>query len=148
MKWVTCHNCFGDGCAKCRHTGQITERQYKTDCAAIEQRIREFQLRNHAPKPTWKPDPIPGNRGKQLAMFGGLDCPEGTRDLFDVDGCDRLPALETLGVGEKLVMSAEDFAALFDEPTERLAWCSHCQTFTEQTADLLPFVCNECGQEP
>lgn len=55
-----------------------------------QEEARRFRLADSPPKPPWNPDPIPGNRSKQLAMFGGLDRLAGTRDLYDVDGCSKL----------------------------------------------------------
>ena len=123
-----------------------------------------FSLENASPK-TRKVKFDAPPPGKQLSMFGGLDCPAGTRDLFDVDGPDRLPLadelppsrdemremladiVDGLEVGQKLLVSAELLALLADEPSYRHAWCPHCDKFTDQTADLLPFRCDECGAE-
>lgn len=45
-----------------------------------------FTLTNTPPKPAKVPLGNVGNGGVQKMLLTGLDCPSGTRSLFDVDG--------------------------------------------------------------
>jgi hypothetical protein len=54
--------------------------------AVMVQRVVEFTLANTPPKPARKPLGNESNGGVQKMLLTGLDCPSGTRNLFNVDG--------------------------------------------------------------
>jgi hypothetical protein len=95
--------------------------------------MSEFTLSNDPPKPRKQPLLAPPP-GKQLMLLGGLDCPEGTQNLFDVDGPSKL---------------LRECPPVADVDPERVAWCPECRAFTKQVAlDCGPWECEGCANAP